>query len=64
MNAVHPNHDRARFLARRRHFIFAFHDSTFECIAEGFTSLPFRGSMRSAAVEMLTLLAQPYVLPS
>jgi len=35
MNSVHPYHDTERF-TRYRHFIFAFHDSTFECIAEGF----------------------------
>ncbi|WDQ15433.1 hypothetical protein [Rhodopirellula sp. P2] len=36
MNSVHPYHDRDRFLASKRHFIFVFHDSTFECVAEGF----------------------------
>jgi len=36
MNAVHPRHDRTRFLAGKRHFILTFHDSTFECIAKGF----------------------------
>jgi len=36
MNSVHPCHDRKRFLESKRHFIFVFHDSTFECIAEGF----------------------------
>ena len=35
MNSVHRYHDPERF-TRYRHFIFAFHDSTFECIAEGF----------------------------
>lgn len=33
MNSVHPNHDPARFDSYR-HFVFAFHDSTFECVAE------------------------------
>jgi len=36
MNSVHPNHDKQYFLERLHHFIFAFHDSTFECIARGF----------------------------
>jgi hypothetical protein len=32
MNRVHPHHDKKRFDSLR-HFIFAFHDSTFECVA-------------------------------
>lgn len=35
MNSVHPSHNPARF-QRLKHYIFTFHDSTFECIAEGF----------------------------
>jgi len=35
MNSVHPYHDRHRFLANKRHLVFSFHDSTFECIAAG-----------------------------
>jgi hypothetical protein len=58
MNAVHPCHDRERYMARRRHFVFAFHDSTFESIADGFESEYFRGSMRSAAERMISLLAE------
>jgi hypothetical protein len=34
MNRVHPRHDATRFAAHR-HFIFTFHDNTFECIAKG-----------------------------
>jgi hypothetical protein len=49
-NAVHTRHDPARYAADR-HFIFTFHDSTFECIARGFTvSLqegPLRESLRA-----------------
>ena len=36
MNSVHPYHNKTRFMNGRRHFILTFHDSTFECIAEGF----------------------------
>ena len=36
MNSVHPYHDREHFLADKRHFILTFHDSTFECIAQGY----------------------------
>ena len=36
MNAVHPFHSPDAY-SGYRHFIFAFHDSTFECVAKGFT---------------------------
>ena len=36
MNSVHMFHDRNRFMKDKKHFIFAFHDNTFECIADGF----------------------------
>jgi len=32
-NSVHPSHDPSRY-AKLKHFIIAFHDSTFECAAE------------------------------
>jgi hypothetical protein len=35
MNSVHPYHKPARY-AKLRHFVFAFHDTTFECVAEDF----------------------------
>lgn len=56
INSVHHNHDRARFMASRRHFVWAFHDSTFECIAEGFDVELRRGSIRSAMARMIELL--------
>lgn len=31
-NAVHPRHDRARFLEGTTHYIFTFQDSTLECV--------------------------------
>lgn len=34
-NRAHPNHSANRFLDLR-HYIFPFHDETFECIAEDF----------------------------
>jgi hypothetical protein len=33
MNTMHPRHDAKSFLSYWQHFIFAFHDSTFECVA-------------------------------
>ena len=51
MNAVHPYHSPALFAAYR-HFVFAFHDSTFECVAKDFTVEVLRGLMRSALHKM------------
>ncbi len=51
MNAVHPHHQAAAY-ERLRHFVFAFHDSTFECVAERFT-FQVRGGSVAAAVEEL-----------
>lgn len=51
MNAVHPYH-KPELFADYRHFIFAFHDSTFECVAEDFTVTLLRGSMRDALQQM------------
>jgi hypothetical protein len=34
MNRVHPSHNASRFRALR-HFVFTFHDTTFECVADG-----------------------------
>lgn len=46
MNSVHPYHKPERF-AKYKHFVFAFHDTTFECIAESFMLTLHRGSVRS-----------------
>jgi len=46
MNSVHPNHNSNRFDALK-HFVFAFHDSTFECVAESFTISQHRGTLES-----------------
>jgi hypothetical protein len=58
MNSVHPFHNRERFLEGCRHFVFAFHDSTFECIADRFEVEMIRGSMRSALAHMAGLLSE------
>lgn len=55
MNSVHPYHNRQRFLEHKRHFIFAFHDSTFESVAHGFDATLVRGSLASALSEMMQL---------
>jgi hypothetical protein len=53
MNAVHPYHDKKRYMENKKHFIFAFHDTTFECVAEGFTVEVTTGSVRSMVTHML-----------
>ena len=55
MNSVHPRHVPSRFLSNK-HFVFAFHDSTFECVAASFAVEQLRGSLRSAAQQMLQTL--------
>ena len=49
MNSVHPYHHKKRFMQGKRHFVLAFHDSTFECIAEGYRVETARGSMREVS---------------
>jgi hypothetical protein len=44
MNSVHEHHLPERF-AKYRHFIFAFHDTTFECVSEGFSFSVHTGSV-------------------
>lgn len=47
MNSVHPCH-RPQHYAKYRHFVFAFHDTTFECVAEEFHVTTHRGCIESA----------------
>ena len=51
MNRVHPRHSPERF-ARLRHYVFTFHDSTFECVAEGLQVAEHPGPLRRLLVEM------------
>lgn len=51
MNRVHHFHNPERFRALE-HFIFAFHDSTFECVAEGYDISTHRGSLNDVLSEM------------
>jgi hypothetical protein len=55
MNAVHPRHSPELF-SDCRHFVFAFHDSTFECVARDFTVTIYEGTMTSLLPEMRRLL--------
>jgi len=58
MNSVHSQHKRERFMENKKHFVFTFHDSTFECIAKGFDVQLCRGSMLSALAEMTKFLEE------
>lgn len=51
-NRVHPHHRSSAFAARR-HFVLAFHDSTFECIAHGYEARVVRGSVNDVAQSVL-----------
>ncbi len=57
MNRVHSRHSDSMF-SDLRHFIFAFHDSTFECLATDFTVSMFRGSINDAMAHMVSMLAE------
>lgn len=53
MNRVHSRH-RPQHYAGFRHFVLAFHDSTFECVAEGYRVVGVReGSLSAVAPELL-----------
>ncbi len=52
MNSVHPCH-RSKHFAKYNHYIFAFHDSTFECIAEEFEISIVQGSIVSGLSSVL-----------
>lgn len=51
IDSIHHRHDPTR-IDRLKHYILKFHDSTFECVASGFTSSVTQESM-SSAVERL-----------
>ena len=51
MNRVHHSHNPEQFRALQ-HFIFAFHDSTFECVAEGYDISTHTGSFDDVLSEM------------
>lgn len=55
MNAVHPYHNPQVF-ARWKHFILAFHDTTFECVADGYSVHLRRGALADLTKDMKALL--------
>ncbi len=58
MNRVHEYH-RAEQFDPLRHFIFAFHDSTFECVAEDFTVSLHPGPLTGILPLMLYRIRHP-----
>lgn len=55
MNSVHPNHDPERF-ENYYHFVVAFHDTTFECVATSCEVETHMGSVRSLTPRMTEIL--------
>ena len=51
MNSVHSHHRPERY-EDLKHYVFAFHDSTFECVAESFTVTELSGSLVDLLPEM------------
>ena len=52
MNAMHPAHRPEQFAAYH-HFVFAFHDTTFECIAKSFKDTVHTGSVAEVLEQAL-----------
>jgi hypothetical protein len=55
LNSVHPQHAPETFW-RLCHFVFAFHDSTFECVARSFTAVEVEGPLTRVAQQMASAL--------
>jgi hypothetical protein len=55
MNSVHPYHRPARY-EELRHFVLAFHDSTFECVAKSYDFVLASGPVDGLAGQMLALV--------
>lgn len=56
MNSVHSNHNKARYMEGKKHFIFSFHDSTFECIAREFEIEVTVGTIKNMIPKMIELV--------
>ena len=55
MNSVHPRHNPS-FYSSKKHFVFPFHDTTFECIAESFTTAKVPLRLPEALRDAVSLL--------
>ena len=58
MNSVHPSHRAERF-AKLRHFVLAFHDSTFECVAPRYEITKHNGPLDRVTEWMQGQLRRP-----
>lgn len=56
LNSVHAHHKKQDFKTSKRHFVLAFHDSVFECIAKSYTIETTQGSIRDTAQSVLSTL--------
>jgi hypothetical protein len=52
VNSVHPYH-RGGWHDRLKHYVFCFHDTTFECLAESFSTERHIGSPRAVLSELV-----------
>lgn len=57
MNSVHPRHSSERFKVLH-HYVFTFHDSTFECVAEGYEIAQREQSVLALMPEMQRRLSR------
>ena len=57
MNSVHPRHSPERFKVLH-HYIFAFHDSIFECVAERYKITEHEGTIAELMPEMQNRLSR------
>jgi hypothetical protein len=57
MNAIHPHHHPETFAALT-HYILAFHDTTFDCVARRHTVELIDGPLSEVAVEMARRLSE------
>jgi hypothetical protein len=62
MNRVHPHHDWALF-EKKKHYIFTFHDSTFECVADSLEVETAKMSWDERGSRMQTLLSPNHNTP-
>jgi hypothetical protein len=58
MNSVHAYHDATHFYNGRRHFVFAFHDSMFECVASGYRVTLHHGSLVESVEAVLRYFSE------
>ena len=59
INSVHKRHDPKRFQLLR-HFIFAFPDSMFECVAQGFTASTYNAQYKATSEALLEFLKRSH----